>query len=249
MMKQKLTLITLLGLMLTLSGCFGIEEKVLIHKNGSGVFTYTLDCTKMITDMMEMVAKLSKAFESDSTNSKPKKDKQPEDVKSEALQKMSKDFVFNRNGILNSIKGISDCKEFADTTDGKFLIGISFNFDNISSLNSALKTIFNKKKNESKSGGMPPAVYSFKNGVLSRELPKNTVDEFVGNDKDDKMTKALMKDFKYVIVVESDNDITTATAPGAVINTTGKKTVIDYQVMDKNKEIVKAKMKSEVKVY
>jgi len=106
-----------------------------------------------------------------------------------------------------------------------------------------------KKEKGKKSDAIPPATYAFKDGVLTRELNKKAVEGLVGSEKDDKMTKAMMKDFKYIIVVESDKDVKTATAPGAVIKKTGNKVVIDYQVMDKSKEIIKANMKSEVKVY
>jgi len=149
---------------------------------------------------------------------------------------------------MNNLKGISGYNEFIDTTGGKFIMGVSFNFDKVASLNDALKTMLMKKE-KGKKDGIPPATYAFKDGVLTRELNKKAVEGLVGSEKDDKMTKAMMKDFKYIIIVESDKEIKTATAPGAKIAKTGNKVVIDYQVMDKSKEIIKANMKSEVKVY
>lgn len=220
----------------------------MIHKDGSGVFTYTIDCTKMITDLMEMAEKLTKAFASDSTSAK--KEKEPEDVKQKMMEKVKDDFVFNKDGRMNGLKGISSYREFADTAGGKIVIGVSFNFDKVTSLNKALVTMFNRKaKGKEASKGMPPATYAFKNGILTRELTQSQVQELMGNDDDSEAAKKLLKDFKYVIVVESDGEVKTATAPGATINRTFKKVEINYDVMEKSKEIVESRMKSEVKVY
>ena len=248
-MKQKLNLIPLLVVCLTLSSCFGIEEKILIHKDGTGTFTYSIDATKMMTEMIDMIEKLDKAFASDSTDTKPNKNDKKEDLRNGTIEKMKEDFIGNKDGRINNVKGISGYSEFIDTTGGKFIMGVRFNFDKVASLNEASKTMLMKKEKEKKSDAIPPATYEFKDGVLTRELNKKAVEGLIGSDKDDKMTKALMKDFKYIIVVESDKDVKTATAPGATIKKTGNKVVIDYQVMDKSKEIIKANMKSEVKIY
>lgn len=234
----------------TLSGCFGIEERVLIHKDGSGVFTYSIDCTKMITELMDMAEKLTKAFTSDSTAAKSKKEKEPEDVKQKMMEKIKDDFVFNKDGRMNGLKGISSYREFADTAGGKVVIGVSFSFDKVASLNKALISMFNRKgKGKEASKGMPPATYTFKNGVLTRELTQSQVQELMGSDDDNEAAKKLLKDFKYVIIVESDGEVKTATAPGATINRTSKRVEMNYEIMDKSKEIVESRMKSEVIVY
>ena len=185
-MKRNWILVVLTVLTVTLSGCFGIEEKVLIHKDGSGVFTYSIDCTQMITQMMEMVAKLDKAFASDSTSTKKAKEKDPEDAKQKMMEKVKEDFIFNKDGKMSSVKGLSSYREFADTTGGKWVIGVTFNFDKVATLNKALATMFAKKeKGKSSKQGFPPPTYSFKNGVLTRELTQAQVQELAGGDDDE----------------------------------------------------------------
>jgi hypothetical protein len=78
------------------------------------------------------------------------------------------------------------------------------------------------------------------------------VQELAGEDGDDKTTEAakkLLKDFRYVIVVESDGEIKEATAPGAKQDRRFNKIAFDYDLLGSSKEIVQSKMKSEVKVY
>jgi hypothetical protein len=145
-MKRRWNFIVLATLLVSLSGCFGIEEKVLIHKDGSGVFTYSIDCTQMITQMMEMVAKLDKAFASDSTSTKKEKQRDPEDPKQKMMEKIKDDFIFNKDGRMNGVKGLSSYREFADTTGGKWVIGVTFNFDKVATLNKALSAMFTKKE-------------------------------------------------------------------------------------------------------
>lgn len=250
-MKRNVVAASLLTLCFTLSGCFGIEEKILIHKDGSGVFTYTLDVTEMMKQMMEMVGTLEKAFkdDADSTSTAKKEPTKLTDKRGEMVEKMKEDFAFNKDGRMNNVKGISDYREFVDTLDGKLIIGLSFGFNNVNSLNSALKTMFAKSDKKKKTDGLPPAIYGFKNGELTREVPKDKVEGLVGNDNDSEAVKKMMKGFKYVVVVEADEKIQTVAAPGAVIEKNGKTVVIDYQVFDKGDEIIKAKMKSTVKVY
>lgn len=241
----------MLVLCTTLSGCFGIEEKVLIHKDGSGQFTYTMDMTKMMTRMMEMIQKLGKAFDSDSTDTKAQKELQNDEARDETMQKMKKDMPLKQSiDALNSLKGISACHEFTDTTNGKMIMGLTFKFANVGALNKALKTMLTKKKGGKKNESFPPATYAFKDGILTRELSKAAVTDLMGNDgKEEAFARALMKDFKYIIVVESDSDIKSAAAAGAKVLFTGNKATIDYDLLNKDKEIIAAKMRSEVKVY
>lgn len=252
-MKRNWMLAVLTVLTVTLSGCFGIEEKVLIHKDGSGVFTYSIDCTQMITQMMEMVSKLDKAFASDSTSTKKEKTKDPEDQKQKMMEKIKDDFIFNKDGRMNGVKGLSSYREFADTAGGKWVIGVTFNFDKVTTLNKALATMFTKKeKGKSSKQGFPPATYTYKNGVLTRELTQAQVQELAGGSEDDENTEAakkLLKDFKYTIVVEADGEVKEATAPGAKLDRRFNKVTFDYDLLGSSKEIVQSKMKSEVKVY
>jgi len=140
-MKQKLNLIPLLAVCLALSSCFGIEEKVLIHKDGTGTFTYSIDATKMMTEMIDMIEKLDKAFASDSTDTKPKKNDKKEDLRNGTIEKMKEDFIGNKDGRMNNVKGISGYNEFIDTNGGKFIMGVSFKFEKVGSINDTLKTI------------------------------------------------------------------------------------------------------------
>lgn len=166
------------------------------------------------------------------------------------MEKVKDDFVFNKDGRMNGLKGISNYREFADTAGGKIVIGVNFSFDKVTSLNKALTTMFNRKaKGKEASKGMPPATYTFKNGVLTRELTQSQVQELMGSDDDSESAKKLLKDFKYVIVVESDGEVKAPTAPGATIEQTFKKVVFDYDILNRDKDIVGSNMKSSVKVY
>src|ERR1043165_4934158 len=252
-MKNKLLLILVPVLCLALSGCFGIEEKVLIHKDGSGTFTYTLDFTKMIKEMSELMEGMSKAFKADSTDAGSKKDMHAE-LYGDISKKMQEDYGFGeKRKDMNAMKGISGFDEFVDTTSGVFRVGWKFDFANVNALNKGLKAMLAPKKDgKKKSQNLPPAEYTFKDGVLTRELEKKAAEELVGtNSKDSEAMLKLMKDFKYQVIVESDKNIKTTLAPGANISKTGKTVTMDYLLLDKSKSkrIVESAMKSEVQVY
>lgn len=261
-MKKNTTLAALLAFCFTLSGCFGIEEKIVIHKDGSGVFSYTIDATEMMKQVIKFTESFGKAFKSDSTNTTEEAAK-PRDMQKEAAEKLSKDFLFNEDGRMTAVKGISNFSEFVDTAGGKLVLGLSFGFTNVDALNNALTTMFEQKDGETKkSKDLPPAIYKFKDGILTRELPEERIKKMAGSGKgqkkldkvlkdleDSETAKEMLKGFKYVIIVEADGPIQSAQAPGAAIEKTGNRVVIDYDMMEKNKEIIKAKMKSTVKVY
>lgn len=250
-MKNKLLLTGLLALCTLLQGCFGIEEKILIHKDGSGTYTFSMDLTEALKEMNELVQKLDKAFKDDSDTTRSKN---PEELQNETYKKLKEDSRLTDLKTLNSIKGISNSSEYIDTTNGRFITGISFDFADVNALNKGLTAMLGPGNGKNKkSGNIPPATYSYKNGVLTRELSKATTDDMFKDTKLDAKTEAMFKkmfkDFKYTIVVQSDAEIKKASAPGAVISKTGKQAAIEYNLLEESKEVIKSRMRSEVQVY
>lgn len=265
-MKRNVVAVTLLALCFTLTGCFGIEEKILIHKDGSGTLSYTIDATEMMKQIMNFAAQLDKSIKSDTTQAEKQVEEEPaenNEQRTKAVNNLRKDFTFNKDGRVTAIQGISNYAEFIDTTNGKLVFGLSFDFKNVSSLNKALGNMFSGDDGDTKkSKNLPPAIYAFKDGVLTREVQADKIKSLAGAGKEQKdlektmkelennpMVKDMMKGFKYVVIVESDAAIQSAVAPGANIDKKGKSVVIDYQLLEKGKEITKSKMKSTVKVY
>ena len=87
-MKNKFLLMVLIALCTLLQGCFGIEEKILIHKDGSGTYTFSMDLTEALKEMTEMVQKLDKAFKNDSDTATGKT---PQDLQNETYKKLKED--------------------------------------------------------------------------------------------------------------------------------------------------------------
>lgn len=261
-MKRNVVAATLLALCFALTGCFGIEEKIRIHKDGSGTLSYTFDATEMMKQIMAFAAQLDKSIKSDTTQTE-KEPVETDEQRTKTVENLRKDFTFNKDGQVTAVQGISNYSEFIDTTNGKLVFGLSFDFKNVSSLNKALGSMFADEDGDTKkSKNLPPAIYSFKDGVLTREVQQDKVKRLAGAGKEQKdlektmkelennpMVKDMMKGFKYVVIVESDAAIQSATAPGANIEKNGKSVVMDYQLLEKGKEITKSKMKSTVKVY
>ncbi len=250
-MKNKFLFIALFPLCTLLQGCFGIEEKILIHKDGSGTYTFSMDLTEALKDMTEMVQKLDKAFKNDSDTTAGKT---PQDLQNETYKKLKEDSRLTDLQTLNSIKGISNSREFVDTANGLFITGISFDFTDVNALNKGLVAMLSPGDGKNKKqGNIPPATYGYKNGVLTRELSKATTDDMFKDMKLDAKTEAMFKkmfkDFKYTITVQSDADIKKVTAPGGVISQKGKKTSIEYNLLEESKEVIKARMRSDVQVY
>lgn len=253
-MKNKLLIPALLLLCTFIQGCFGIEEKILLHKDGSGTYTYTIDGTVMINQMMELVSSLGKT--KDSTSADLSTEKTRAKFYEDGMKDLNNDFEMDAKFIeLKKINGITSPHQFVDTTNGRLRLGYSYNFDNINTLNKAIKTWATPTNNKkgTKSGNLPPAQFSFKNGVLVREMDKKTAAKFFEDNNsggaDDAMTKLFMKDFKYVVVIEADNDITSVATAGANITNKGKTVVVDYQILDKSDEIRKNKMRLQAKLY
>ncbi|HLP21284.1 MAG TPA: hypothetical protein VK174_13320 [Chitinophagales bacterium] len=249
-MKQKLTAIALLFLLLTLSGCFGVEEKILIHKDGSGEFTLSFDITQTTRKMVFLLEKMNTAMRKDSTSPTMRKEDLWEKAREDQMVKMNEKMPLKETCvILNGLKGISQSRHYTDTTNGKFAMGLTFKFTNIAALNKALKTVLGVKKDPTRLT-FPAPVYTLKEGILIREVTKKDVATFLSDySADDKLSKAMMKDFKYVVVVQSDNDIKAAAAGGASTTFAGKQATLNYKALENRDEIKNTNMHGEVQVY
>lgn len=249
-MKQNLTAFALLFLLLTLSGCFGVEEKILIHKDGSGEFTLSIDLTQTTKKMAFLFEKMNTAMRKDSTAPSIAKEDLWEKAREDQMVKMNEKMPLKETCvILNGLKGISQSRHYTDTADAKFATGITFHFTNVAALNKALKKVLGPKKDPTRLT-LPAPIYTLKDGILIREVNKKDVATFLSDyNTDDKLSKAMMKDFKYVVVVQSDNDIKAAAAGGASTTFAGKQATLNYKALENRDEIKNTNMRGEVQVY
>lgn len=99
-----------------LTGCFEIKQTVDLKKNGSGVYTMTLD----LSTIAQMGAQ--------------------REVSAEELYQADKLGMQEKIDELNSISGVSGAKTWADQE--AYTLNLSFNFEDIDALNKGAQTMF-----------------------------------------------------------------------------------------------------------
>ncbi len=122
-------------LMFSLSSCFDIKEEITINKNGSGIYTFELDMSQMIT-MLESMKTM--------TDSTATEEEENDDIS----EKMRED-TDDKLSALAAVKGISRVKDNSEPEKG--IARYQFDFKDIESLNAAYQ-VMSKDSSEASTG-------------------------------------------------------------------------------------------------
>ena len=121
-------LVVLGGIFTTLLGCFEVREEITIHKNRSGTYRLVIDMGAMAGMMQGAGESLAGAFGGEDKPEEVSEKPEPQGPQAEMDEDMLKKIE-----VLGGVDGISDVAAIAEGG-----LGISFSFENLNALNTAL---------------------------------------------------------------------------------------------------------------
>jgi hypothetical protein len=196
--------------LLSLTGCFDITEEITVNKDGSGVYTSTIDATKL-EEQLQMFAAM--------------------DTTGEMIPKLkySLDSSFAANWeAYKTVKGISDVK--IDTSK-KFVYTVTMNYANINALNAALA--------KDKAVGQQK-LYSWEKGKITRQdIPLNMNDMKTDDESQKEMMKTFLKDMKYKIIFHLPSNVKEISNKSAIVSADKKTVTIEANLLDITEDKVK----------
>lgn len=200
------------------TSCLDIQESVFMRDNGSGKFALTVNLENM-ESLLKMVQKLS--GDADAGN--------------DILADTEVDFEKLKKK-LERQPGISHVTRISENNNK--LLGISFDFDNVKSLNKALKEL-NDSKNEHEA---PKDYFAYQKGKLTRMNTLGITDKVENKIKAETdidlsvngmMIGSLMKDMSYTTKYTFERPVKKASNPAARITNEGRTVTLTYHFFDK----------------
>jgi hypothetical protein len=209
-MKKYFSLLLSAVLLMVMTGCFDITEEVTLKKDGSGQYSSIMDASKF-AEQMQLFAAM--------------------DTTGEMIPKLkySLDSAFTTTwASYSTLKGVKNVK--IDTSK-EYVYKVTFDFDNISALNSAL----NKDKNAGQEN-----IYAWEKGKLSRkDMPLNLNDLKTDDEQQKEMMKTFLKDMKYMVIFHLPNDVKNVSNKVAKISTDRKTVTFESNLLDVTEGTVK----------
>lgn len=197
------------------TSCLDIQESIFMRNNGSGKFALTVNL-----ENMESLLKLVQNFSGD------------EEAGNDIMTDTEVDFEKLKKK-LEQQPGISQVTRISENNNR--LLGISFDFDNISSLNKALKEL-----NDSK--GTSQDYFTYQKGKLTRTNTLEITDKVESKIKaetdidlsvDGVMIGSLLKDMSYTTKYTFERPIKNASNPAARITNEGRTVTLTHYFFDK----------------
>lgn len=200
----------LLLMAISLSSCFEIIEEIHYKKNGSGSFKFYMD----LSQMKELMASMGE------------EESEPSD--------MGQDFADDVERI-QDIKGLTNVKQIND--EENYYFGLSFDFNNLESLNKGLSEVF---KGEEEEEATDKVFYKGDKKSLQRIDANNVRDmmlnAFTEGEEMDEETKSAMAMFAeagYTIRYTFDRTVKSASNKEAEVK--GKTVTTKYFMFDEEK--------------
>ncbi|MEZ4980010.1 MAG: hypothetical protein R2769_00160 [Saprospiraceae bacterium] len=210
-----------------LTSCFEIIEEVTYHKDGSGELKYVFDMGGL-KPMLEMAAAM------DTTGQ----------MNMDTLGMISKEFVNKVEGL----KGITNIAEISDADNLKF--GVSFNFDDPESLNTAVNQLMESP------GLMSGETTTFEGSKkkFTRLASKNLTgifDEILGETgagENGEMAMMFLKDVSYTTIYHFDKKVKKMSNDKAVLSDDKKTVTMKYYLFDEDRGGKNATLENEIKL-
>lgn len=197
------------------TSCLDIQESIFMRDNGSGKFALTVNL-----ENMESLLQLVQNFSGD------------EEAGNDILTDTEVDFEKLQKK-LERQPGISHVTRIAENNNK--LLGISFDFDNVNSLNNAIKEL-----NDSKDA--PKDYFSYQKGKLTRtntlEITDKVEDKIKAETDIDlsvngMMIGSLLKDMTYTTKYTFERPVKKASNPAARITNEGRTVTLTHHFFDK----------------
>ncbi len=208
-MKQYLTIIFLLFIIIIYSSCFEIVEEVNLNKDGSGDFCFTINISQSKMQINSM-------FLLDSINGKPMPSK-----------KNLKNTIVRVKLELEKDKGISKIKISEDWEN--YIFSISGNFKTVADLNNAIRninTIFNDPRGytfEAKDN------FKYKNKTFERLYSYNLIKDYNSLANKD---KSILKTAKYTAVYRFETPIKSYSNTNAIKSKSSKALMLKVNIRE-----------------
>lgn len=216
---KRITYTFFVCLLISLSSCLEITEQVRMRNNGSGQFTFTVDMQEA-KPLLEMAQNFSK-------------ESNPEAVKSDLNTGM--DEAHTR---LKNIKGIHQ-PTLIKSKDG-LLSGVTFEFDNVESLNKAINAIQNSKgeKQEAYFAWNGKQLHRLNTLKLENEVKKGTSGGLGGLDLtvNGKSFKEIMNSMVYRTEYVFETPIKEVSNSNATLSADKRKVTLERYLLDDTKK-------------
>lgn len=200
------------------TSCLDIQESVFMRNNGSGKFALTVNL-----ENMESLLKLVQNFSGDA------------EAGNDILADTEVDFEKLQKK-LEQQPGISHVTRIAENNNK--LLGISFDFDNVNSLNKALKELSDNKNDRE----APKDYFTYQKGKLTRLNTLGISDKVEDKIKAETdidlsvngmMIGSLMKDMSYTTKYTFERPVKKASNPASKITNEGRTVTLTYHFFDK----------------
>lgn len=213
-MKRLLKQTAALALILfTASSCLDIQESVYLRDDGSGKFALTVDLEEM-----ESLLKVLEKMGSD------------ENTQQDVMKEVDINFSDLKEKLAGQ-PGISQVRTINENNNR--LLGIAFDFKDVTALNSALKEINDSKELQKQE------YFSYQDGKLYRmntlgikEQVQREIDAEVDIAIDGIMLTSLLKDMRYTTKYTFEKPVKETSNPGSKITNEGRTVSLTYFFFD-----------------
>ena len=211
-MKAALRTILILVILVHLSSCLEIYERIVINKNGSGKAELTLDLSKL-KSTLDLIGRMGAPGNREITSEDP-------------VWSAKSDFVAKKE-LIDNLNGISDCIIVEDTATSK--IGLKFSFSDVESLNGAMNII-----SDIDSTDVAEEYFVFRKREF-RRVETNDFEELnLSNASDDENVLnviPLFEDMRYVMEYTMPKKIKSVTNNNATLSLDGKTVILSYDIL------------------
>lgn len=192
-----------------LYSCFEIKENIRIKEDGSGSYSFIMDLSPM-RPLFVMSRDFQRSM-GDTSKHAPKVASVPNPL----LQMKAK--FDGLQPMLESIAGISNYKTICDTSF--YLIGASYSFNSIESLNNSINVLRNSNGNTSP---IEMTHYAYDNKHFEKINDISKVNVSGSSNKNDSLTNELFKGARYTLTCTFDKKIKEVSNPLYFISADGK---------------------------
>lgn len=233
---KRLIYLPLIACALSLTSCINIIEELLLKKDGTGVYTITMDMSSVmenggIRSLMEM------SGEDMSSPDNPFSSDEPVEMDTIMLMKDAPDSVrlaFNNDELLEKISIHQIISESQELMKTKFVI----NFDKISEIEEFLNNMDKLQGSDNPLAGAGGAGGLFPGGGKTKlfNLSKKTLTRLPTpkenqlQDEELGMMKMMLADATYTTIYHLPGTVKKTTIQDAVLE--GKKVTVEYSMMD-----------------
>jgi hypothetical protein len=219
MIRRTIWIVGYCLILFSLFSCFEIKENITLKNDGSGTYSFLMDLSQ-IKPLFAMSRDLSRSFNDPTsklkTNASSPNPLLQMKVKFDALQQS-----------LESVEGISNYKTVCDTNS--YVIGATYSFKNIESLNQSINVLRSSTDNPSASA-ITHYTYDSKHFSKINDISKSDITG--PSSKNDSLTTELFKTARYTLTCSFEKKIKDISNPLYFISADGKTLFYSGSLLD-----------------